>query len=464
VELNGGGGLSAQAYGVHKLQSVSLSGSGALSAQVFARRFRDGEFSGGGELDAAALGPTFRSVEFSSEGIVSAAALGPRFVDVEFGGNGEYFATVQAPHFVDVEFNGQGLLGAAAEGSAPLPDGLSASVSQQYTVLAEFTSDGSLSIALSEIEHALGPSFTGVGELSAAVMQIQHVTANFSGDGQVQAIAGHLAALAGSGTLSAEAFELLVALRDASLSGGGTIAATTGGERYRPNANAGGSGSMSATAFERYFANANLGGDGSLSASAVAQVLWHATGDGFNYNSNAKTDSGSFNTNCSTGDYVIAFISGDDDSSPTVQLGGSNMTQLAVVPFNNNSSNAQLEVYGRQATGNNQTLNWTGNAPGSVLLQSVSYNSFGSVGPVSTAYGSGSLASHSVSCNVGEMIVQAFAADQATWTPGGGTARSSTSDSTNDALLIQDSTQTANFTASGTIGNWASVAVILRST
>jgi hypothetical protein len=466
ANLSGEGGLTAEAHGRHQVESVSLSGTGNLSAAVMVRRFRDADLSGGGELEAAALGPVFRSVEFSSDGSFSAAALGPRFVEVNFAGNGELgWDDLRYPRFVDANFNGQGILGADAITDQPQPDGLSATVIQRYEALAAFAGSGELTIALSEIEHILGPGFTAAGELSAIIKQIQYVTADFSGGGSLQAIAGHLAALAGSGTLSASAFELLVALRDAALSGAGTVAATTGGERYRPNAAAGGSGSMTATAFARYLVDGNLSGDGGLSAGAVAQVAYNvgATSD---YNSNAKTDSQSFTLNgVRADDYVLVFTSGDDDASPTMQLANANMTQLARLPFNNNSGQTELQCYGiKSATAGNKSIAWTGNSPGSVILGAVAYSNEVSVGDVATSFGTGGLAAQSASCGPGEVIVQAFGSNTASWTPDGGNVRVNTSDGGDVPLIVMDNVGAANFSATGTVGNWAGISVILRPT
>lgn len=462
--FSGNGGLVAEAFGRHSTQSVSLSGSGSLLATILIRRFREAGLYGQGTLSAAALGPVFRSVQFSGGGFLTAAAEGPHFVDVDFSGGGELgWDELRYPHFISVEFGGQGLLGADAEATEfqPLPDGLSATTTQRYMALAAFAGSGELTIALSEIEHALGPNFTAAGELSAVVKQIQHVTANLSGGGALQAIAGRLAALQGSGTLSASAFELLVALRDAAMSGGGTMTGSAK-EQYPGLAAAGGSGTMSAQVYQIYTIPVDFSGDGGLSAQASKQVSWHILGAGFDYNTNDKTDTAGFNTNCSTGDYVIVALSGDDDSAPTATLGGSNMTKLASIPYNNNSGQAQLEVFGKVATANNQAFSWTGTAAASVVMQSVSYRDFGSLGPVTTAFGASGPAAHNVSCNLGEMIVQIFAANTASWTPGGGTLRSNTSDGGNVPLAIQDSPVSANFVATGTVGNWASVAIVLR--
>lgn len=196
--------------------------------------------------------------------------------------------------------------------------------------------------------------------------------------------------------------------------------------------------------------------------SSVVPVAYHVTGDGFNYNTNAKTDSGSFSINgVAADDVVIVFTSGDDTTSPTLTYGGSAMTQLSRIPFNNNGSDTELQCYGIvDTTGGSKTISWTGNAPGTVILNAVAYSG-ASLGATTTAYGSGSPASHTVTCNPGEMIVQAFGASQATWTPSGGTNRSNTSSSNNTPLLISDSDQSATFSATGSVGTWASIAVVL---
>lgn len=466
IGLSGHGSLTAHAFGVHSIQSVNLSGEGDLSADIMVKRFRDADLSGGGALSAAALGPVFVSVEFTSEGILSSVATGPRYITVDFGGDGSLDSTVQAPVFIEVLLGGQGLLGADSTATEvqPLPDGLSATVSQVYYVLAQFAASGQLTVALSEIEFALGPNFTAAGELSAIISKREFRAVDLSGEAQLTAIAGHLAALAGSGTLTAQAQELLRALRDAALSSTGTVAGTAH-EDYLPTAAAGGVGSMTATAFERYLIPANLSGAGGLSASAVQQVAFNVTA-GFDYNSNAKTDSQSVTLNgVRAGDYVLVFTSGDDTTSPTMRYAGSNMTQLARLPYNNNSGQAELQCYGiKDNTGGNRSIDWTGNAPGSVILGAVAYSGEVSVGAVETSYGTGGTAAQSQSCGPGEVIVQAFGASSATWTAGGGNVRSNASDSNNVPLLVMDQIGAANFSASGSIGNWAGISVVLSPT
>jgi hypothetical protein len=462
-------GLAATA-GEFMQTSEAGGGEGTLSVLAFAQYLVTLALAGAGTLSATATPISGGvSASLSGAGSLSGMAYPEGIVGVPLAGSGALTAAVQLLNMaVHGDFSGAGALSAFISRAAQLSGAgsLNALVAVLTSALANLASDGVLFATAINATDGLSASATqqyqepesqgGVGTISALWKQIYTLAPSF----------------ASSGALVASAYEYVIGGPE-QLSGAGTLGATA--YQYKTaSVSFNGAGSLAGAAFAQYNAQGDMSGDGSLSAVAYASVQFVAVGSEF-VSTSTKTTSGSLTIATIANDYVIVDLSGETSSAESpITVSGITVTQLAVQPYNNNSSNASLRRYGFRSNGGTKTINYSGSFPNDVEIQAVAYRNVVNVGTTTTTYGASGAtsASQNTSSGTGQIVVQSFGSDQSSgqFSPSGGTSRwngKSTTSGSNYLTPLEisdDGGATTTFSVSATnCGNWSGIATVLSA-
>jgi hypothetical protein len=197
-------------------------------------------------------------------------------------------------------------------------------------------------------------------------------------------------------------------------------------------------------------------------APPIPPPQFDAVGGGNNTTSGPATFTWSHTA--TAGAYVVGFLVTYEFPLAPLKYGTSLMTLLGYVTENNTPSTyATIWMYGlanapggaQTVTASPQTAFATGNT--------VSYINTFSVGQPVTVFGSSTTPSQTLTCPVGAILVQAFAAQATFSVYSGGTSRYSGSSGGVDVLIIQDTTSSsATFTGTLTTSDpWAGIGAVL---
>ena len=237
--------------------TATLSGGGQLSVTTMARPFIEALLTGNGELFIHLLERDFRSSMFSGDGEFVSLYSQIHPAIPEFSGDGQADFDLVS-NFANVNFNSDGVLEA-------WPDGLHANVSPGMSTAALFSGGGDLFGSFGEI-HLRFLDFNSAGTLSGVLTP--KIMAQLAGSGQLSAQAFEVyvktLALLGSGALSAT--HLHKYLHSIGFTGAGSLV-TLFQALLLPAG--GGTGTISALTKQIYAVAAQLSGSGALTASVV---------------------------------------------------------------------------------------------------------------------------------------------------------------------------------------------------
>jgi hypothetical protein len=219
--------------------------------------------------------------------------------------------------------------------------------------------------------------------------------------------------------------------------------------------------------------NAQVEFSGSLPSSftqpapptSTGTVAFDAAGSGGDGNGSASLTGTHDGTAGATALVYVQTGSGAVPSS--VNIGSASGTLLGSVPGDNSAAAGVLLLFEvPDIPGGEQTVDIAFSEAGT--FESISYTGVNSVGAPFTAFGSGTALSQAISCASGQMISHAFGGSGglggSVSVISGGTTRFQGSFSNDEVLLVQDSTASATFAATGSAPTiWSGIGVVLSA-